>query len=91
MERTGYSIKSTSQKPPILSTVWRWVKFSAWLPWFFLTLPWQLRKGYHEVMAAVSIGGDWDIYGLGVHRELQSQRVQFDDTERGSFGDPRLN
>jgi hypothetical protein len=91
MKKTDYSIKSPSPKAPILSTLWRWVKFWAWLPWFFLTLPWQLRKGYREVMAAVSIGGDWDIYGLGSHPEFQSQPVKSGDIEHSGFGDPRLN
>jgi ribosomal protein S18 acetylase RimI-like enzyme len=91
MERISYSTKCPSLKPPISNEIWRWVKFLAWLPWFFLTFPWQLRKGYREVMAAVSIGGDWDIYGLGFHPELQSQRIKFEDTQRSGFGDPRLN
>lgn len=91
METIDYSTKSLSPKPSILSAFWRWVKFLAWLPWFFLTFPWQLRKGYREVMAAVSIGGDWDICGLGSHPELQSQRVKLDNIQHRGFGDPRLN
>jgi hypothetical protein len=38
----------------IIKKTWEWIKFIAWLPYLFVTLPWQLRKTYGRVMDACS-------------------------------------
>jgi hypothetical protein len=52
---------NTSHPPPILRTIWNWAKFAVWLPWFVLTFPWQIRKAYQQVMAAINIQDDLKI------------------------------
>jgi hypothetical protein len=37
--------------------MWKWLSFSGWLVWFFATLPWQLRKGYAQVLGSTSFSG----------------------------------
>jgi hypothetical protein len=38
----------------IIKKTWEWIKFIAWLPYLFVTLPWQLRIAYSQFMYAVS-------------------------------------
>jgi hypothetical protein len=39
-----------------LKTIWKWTKFSAWIVWFFLTFPWQMKKAYGQFLHATSSG-----------------------------------
>jgi hypothetical protein len=39
-----------------LSVAWKWIKFSGWLIWFFLSFPWQIKKGYNQFVNATSLG-----------------------------------
>ncbi|MBN1191417.1 MAG: hypothetical protein JXA46_16800 [Dehalococcoidales bacterium] len=32
--------------------IWKWAAFIFWLPWFFITLYWQLKKGYAQFVRA---------------------------------------
>jgi hypothetical protein len=34
--------------------IWKWLKFSGWLVWFFLSFPWQIQKGYSQFFNATS-------------------------------------
>jgi hypothetical protein len=34
--------------------LWKWTCFIVWLPWFFLTLPWQLKKAYGEMLGIMA-------------------------------------
>jgi hypothetical protein len=45
----------TKIKPGLLAA-WKWIKFSGWLVWFFLTFPWQIKKGYSQFVNAISLG-----------------------------------
>jgi hypothetical protein len=38
--------------------VWRWVCFLAWLPWFAVSMPWQLQRAYGRITRAFDLG-DW--------------------------------
>jgi hypothetical protein len=35
--------------------VWHWVCFLAWLPWFVVSMPWQLQRAYGRVMRAFDL------------------------------------
>jgi hypothetical protein len=55
----GYSIKIGIQVNKaifkrVLNHTCKWVSFSIWLPWFFVTLPWQLKKGYSQFISATT-------------------------------------
>jgi hypothetical protein len=39
----------------IFKIAWKWITFSAWLVWFFLTFPWQIKKGYNQFINATTL------------------------------------
>jgi hypothetical protein len=41
-----------------LKNIWKWSCFLAWLPWFFITWPWQIKKACQQFDALFSFSRD---------------------------------
>jgi hypothetical protein len=62
VKRTPFTGKSSKMGNPVneenevkaFKRIWNWISFPGWLIWFFLTLPWQLKKGYSQFSNATA-------------------------------------
>jgi hypothetical protein len=45
---------SKENKVKAFRLIWNWISFPGWLIWFFITLPWQLKKGYSQFTNATT-------------------------------------